>query len=125
MSTCLTNSPVHAVSKTNSPMFTPRVDEWETENEYFFHADMPGVKPGDINLQFENGHLKLSGKVQVRERNLNKLTAEYAVGDFERQFAINDEVDVNKISADYKNGVLTVKLPKREEVKPRKIEITI
>jgi len=125
MSTCLTQAQPVSANKSTSPTFTPRVDVWETEHEYLFHADMPGVQPGDISLQFENGQLKLNGKVQPKERSSGKLTSEYAIGNYERQFSINDEVDVSKISADYKNGVLTVKLPKREELKPRKIEITV
>jgi HSP20 family protein len=126
MSTCLTQAPAtNGAVKTAAPQFTPRVDVWETEQEYLFHADLPGVQPGDIHLEFENGHLRLSGKVQPRQRSESRLAAEYAVGDYERQFAINDEVDVHKISADFKHGVLTVKLPKREEVKPKKIEITV
>jgi HSP20 family protein len=126
MSACATQAPTNgAVKPSAAPSFTPRVDVWETEQEYLFHADMPGVQPGDISLQFENGQLKLHGKVQAKQCCKNKLQNEYAVGDYERQFAINDEVEVSKINADYKNGVLTVKLPKKEEVKPKKIEITV
>jgi HSP20 family protein len=126
MSACATQAPTNgAVKPSAAPSFTPRVDVWETEQEYLFHADMPGVQPGDISLQFENGQLKLHGKVQPKPCCQGKLQNEYAVGDYERQFAINDEVEVSKINADYKNGVLTVKLPKKEEVKPKKIEITV
>ena len=111
-----------AVSTTS---FTPRVDVFETEHEFLVHADIPGVQPGDIHLDFENGHLSLHGKVKTVNSQPNSIHREYAVGDYFRTFAINDDVDAGKISADYKHGVLTVKLPKREELKPKKIEITV
>ena len=105
--------------------FTPRVDVFETEQEYLVHADIPGVQPGDINLSFENGHLTLHGKVQPAQEKPRSLRREYAVGDYYRTFAMNEDIDASKISADYKHGVLTIKLPKREEIKPRKIAITV
>ncbi|MBL8824150.1 MAG: Hsp20/alpha crystallin family protein [Planctomycetia bacterium] len=110
--------------RTNAPTFTPRVDVWETDHEFQFHAELPGVEPANISLNFENGYLTLQGKVAPPANRPGALLREYAVGDYYRQFSINDEVDVNRISAEYKLGVLTVKLPKREELKPRKIEIT-
>ena len=105
--------------------FTPRVDVFETEHEFLVHADIPGVQPGDIHLNFENGQLSLHGKVTPATTQPNSLLREYAVGDYHRTFALNDDIDASKINADYKLGVLTVKLPKREELKPRKIEIKV
>lgn len=104
--------------------FTPRVDVWETDQELLFHADMPGVKPDDISLHYEQGVLTLHGRVQQPEPRERMVLNEFEVGDYFRTFAVHDEVDATKISADYKQGVLTVRLPKREEVKPRKIAIT-
>lgn len=128
MNACMTKPEPAAIAQnpSTSPVnFTPRVDVWETEQEFLVHADIPGVKPGDINLSFENGQLTLHGKVQPAISNPRAILREYGVGDFVRTFAINEDVDASKINADYKNGVLTVKLPKREEIKPRKIEITV
>ena len=120
-----TETQTQPVASTNGPTFTPRVDVWETEHEFLVHADLPGVQPGDINLNFENGHLSLYGKVKPAQARANSIVREYGVGDYYRTFAINDDVDAGKISADIKQGVLTVKLPKREELKPKKIEITV
>lgn len=105
--------------------FTPRVDVFETEHAFLVHADIPGVKPGDIHLNFENGQLSLHGKVNAGAAQPNSLLREYAIGDYHRAFALNEEIDPGKISADYKQGVLTVTIPKRDELKPRKIEITV
>lgn len=105
--------------------FTPRIDVWETEHDFLVHADIPGVEPGNISLNFENGQLTLHGKVNAPAAKPKSLLHEYGIGDYQRTFAINDDIDASKISADYKNGVLTVKLPKREEIKPRKIAITV
>ncbi|HQR41796.1 MAG TPA: Hsp20/alpha crystallin family protein [Gemmatales bacterium] len=104
--------------------FNPRVDVWENEHEFIVHADIPGAVPGEIQLNYENGHLTLEGRVQPVE-NRNYLLREYGIGNYFRQFAVNDDVDASRITADYKNGVLTVKLPKREEIKPRKIAIAV
>ena len=120
-----TNETKAQPATTSTTCFTPRVDVWETEHEFLVHADLPGVQPGDINLNFENGHLALHGKVNPGETRSNSILREYGVGDYYRTFAINEDVDAGKISADFKHGVLTVKLPKREELKPKKIEITV
>ncbi|MFT3880382.1 MAG: Hsp20/alpha crystallin family protein [Gemmatales bacterium] len=123
---CQTTNEAQAQPATvSTTSFSPRVDVFETEHEFLVHADIPGVQPGDIHLNFEKGQLSLHGKVNAGTAQPNSLLREYAVGDYHRTFALNDDVDPGKISADYKHGVLTVKLPKREELKPRKIEITV
>lgn len=104
--------------------YTPRVDVWETKNELLFHADMPGVKPEDVSLHYENGELTLHARVQPAAARQRSFLNEYEVGDYVRTFTVNEEIDPGKIHADFKQGVLTVKLPKREEVKPRRISIT-
>lgn len=103
--------------------YTPRVDVYEDENELVFACEMPGVRPEDLDVRYENGELTLHGRVQPRKENANYLLLEYGVGDFYRSFTINVAVDPNRIAADYKLGVLTIRLPKKEEVKPRRIQI--
>jgi HSP20 family protein len=105
-----------------SPAFSPQVDIFENEQELLLLADMPGVKPQDIDLHYEKGELTIFGKVTPRN-NVGYLFHEYAVGDYRRTFTVREEIDPTKITAEYKQGVLTVKLPKREEVKPMKISI--
>lgn len=106
----------------DTPAFAPHVDIFETENELLLLADMPGVKPENIDLHFEKGELTVQGKATPRN-NVGYLFHEYAVGDYRRTFTVREEIDPTKINAEYKHGVLTVRLPKREEVKPMKISI--
>jgi len=103
--------------------FTPRVDILETEDELTLLADMPGVRPEDADVRFENGELVVHGRCPDRHAERSFLYAEYGVGDFYRVFTINEDVDSSKIAAELKNGVLTVHLPKAEAVKPRKIAV--
>ena len=86
-------------------------------------CDMPGVKPQDVDVRFEKGELSLCGKVQPRQAPADYLAEEYGVGDFYRSFAIAPEIDADKISADYRDGVLTVHLPKQERLKPKRIAV--
>jgi len=108
---------------TRTTSFTPRVDIVENKEELLLYADLPGVKPEDLNLRFEKGELVLHGRCQPRGPQGKPLLTEYGVGDFCRVFSVSEDVDAEKIGAELKNGVLTVHLPKAEKVKPRQINI--
>ena len=103
--------------------FTPRVDIYETENELTLFADVPGVRPEDVELRYEQGQLFLHAHVQERQRPQNPLLTEYDEGDFYRVFNIHETIDSTKIAAECKNGVLTVHLPKVEAARPRQIAV--
>lgn len=103
--------------------YTPRVDIAEVGDELLLFADMPGVEQRNLDLQFENGQLIIEGRVEPRHADEKVLYAEYGIGDFYRAFSITEEIDAEKISAELKNGVLTVHLPKTEALKARKIEV--
>ena len=105
--------------------FTPRVDIMETEEESLLLADLPGVKPEDADVRFDNGELIIDGRCAPRHQGANYLLSEYGVGDFYRAFTISEQIDWQKISAELKTGVLTIHLPKAEIVKPRKITVKI
>jgi HSP20 family protein len=105
--------------------FTPRVDIMGTEEESLLLADLPGVKPEDVDVRFENGELIIDGRCAPRHHGANYLLSEYGVGDFYRAFTISEHIDWQKISAELNNGVLTVHLPKAESVKPRKITVKV
>jgi HSP20 family protein len=95
----------------------------ETEEESLLLADLPGVKPEDVDVRFDNGELIIDGRCAPRHEGANYLLSEYGVGDFYRAFSISEHIDWQKISAELKNGVLTVHLPKAETVKPKKITV--
>jgi HSP20 family protein len=103
--------------------FTPRVDIVETDHELTLFADLPGVKPEDVDLRYENGELTLYGRCNPRQPERGTLLNEYEVGDFYRAFQVGETIDASKISAEFKNGVLTVHLPKMDAVKPRQITV--
>jgi HSP20 family protein len=103
--------------------YTPRVDIYESADEVVLQCDMPGVKPPDVDVRFEKGELSLYGKVQPRQAPAEYLNEEYGIGDYYRSFAIAPEINTNKISAEYRDGVLTVHLPKQERVKPKRIAV--
>jgi len=103
--------------------FTPRVDIYESADEVVLQCDMPGVRPQDLELRFEKGELSLYGKVQPRRVPAVYLDEEYGVGDFQRSFSIGPEVDADQISAECRDGVLTIHLPKQEKVKAKRIAV--
>ncbi len=103
--------------------FTPRVDIFETDSELMLYADLPGVRPEDVDLRYEQGELTLHGRCRPRQPERGALLSEYEVGDFYRAFQVHETIDASKISAEFKNGVLTVHLPKMEQAKPRQITV--
>ena len=103
--------------------YTPRVDIYETADEVVLMCDVPGVKPQDLDVQFVKGELSLSGKVQPRQAPAEYVREEYGVGDFYRSFTIAPEIDPSKISAESRDGVLVIHLPKPEKAKPKRIAV--
>lgn len=116
--------------------WVPPVDIKETENELVFKADIPDIEMKDIDLRLENGTLTLRGERRFEGAHKNGNGAapqkeggwhrvERSYGTFERVFTLPETVDVEKVKADYKNGTLTVTLPKKEIAKPRQVKIEI
>lgn len=105
----------------------PAVDIYETEDGLTLLADLPGVDAKDLSVTVEDGILTLQAKrEEVANGHENThLWREYRLTNFWRQFQLSDEVAQDKIKADLKNGVLTLFLPKAEEVKPKKIEVKV
>lgn len=107
----------------NGGTYVPRFDIYETDSELVLFGDMPGVAPEDLDIRFENRELTICGKVARRHEGIDFLYGEYGIGDFYRSFTIGESIDGSKISAELKNGVLTLHLPKVEEAQPKKIEV--
>lgn len=103
--------------------FTPRVDIVEDDKELVLYADMPGVAPDGVDLRYENGELVLHGRVQPRDRTGNMLLRGYQEGDYYRVFQVHESIDSSRIEAVCKNGVLTIRLPKAEAARPRKVTV--
>jgi HSP20 family protein len=105
-------------------VYGPNVDILEKEDELLVLADMPGVKGSEIDIRFEDGELSIYGPAPVRQEDTTRyLLQEYGVGDFYRTFRVSEHIDPTKISAEYKDGVLLLHLPKVEAAKPRKIKV--
>jgi HSP20 family protein len=109
----------------NARPWVPAVDIKETENELIFKADIPDIEMKDIDVRLENGTLTLRGerKFEGAKENGGWHRVERSYGTFERVFALPETVDAEGVKADYKNGVLTVTLPKKELAKPRQIKV--
>ncbi len=128
MSTTLTPETTHndvaPIERTPAgTTYSPRFDIWENDDEMILYGDLPGVMPEDLEVRFENPVLTIRGKVSPRHSDIKFLHGEYGIGDFHRTFTIGEVIDTEKISAELKNGVVTVHLPKSEKVKPRRIEV--
>ena len=107
-----------------TPRFVPAVNIYETPDEYVVLAEMPGCDPKGIDVQFEGGELSIYGRVAPRQvPQTGWLAREFGIGDFHRTFNVTESIETDKISADYEQGILTLRLPKVEQAKPRKIEV--
>lgn len=105
--------------------FRPNVDILERADELLVVADIPGTGRDKIDIQFEDGSLTISAKVEPRQpEDTEYLLEEYGVGDFYRSFQVSEVIDSGRITAEFAEGVLTLHLPKAETSKPRKIAIT-
>lgn len=105
----------------------PRVDVRETNDSFILAFDLPGVNKDDIHIQYEDGLLKVDGERKQDEtpEGTRSLRDERRFGKFSRVFKVNAKVQGDKIGAEFKNGLLTITLPKAEEIKPKDIEIKI
>jgi HSP20 family protein len=111
----------------NGRPWVPPVDIRETENELVVKADVPDVKFEDIDVRIENGTLTLHGERKFEESKEEGgwHRVERSYGKFERVFTLPDSVSPDGVKADYKNGTLTITLPKKEIAKPRQVKVQV
>ncbi len=114
----------HTKGTSTKGIYCPRVNVVETANELFLSVDLPGVKPEDVSLDFKGEQLILHARCAPRHAGKRLIYAEYGVGDFYRAFRIAEDIETGQIEATMKDGVLTVRLPKAERVRPRRISVT-
>ncbi len=105
--------------------YTPRVDVVETEHALVLYADLPGVKREDVSLTCKGDELILHAACAQRHAGRKRLYAEYGVGQYYRAFKIAEQVETGGIEASFKDGVLTVRVPKAEAVRPRRIAVKV
>jgi len=110
-----------------SAAWSPAVDIYETEAEIVVKTELPGIIKGDLQVQVEKNLLTISGN---RPQNNNEdvrnvLRLERPSGSFSRRFTLPGNIDQDRIRSEFNQGILRVFLPKREEAKPRQIEVTI
>lgn len=104
--------------------YRPNVDILEKEDELLVQADVPGATKEQLDIEFEDGVLTIRARVEPRQpEGTTFLRREFGVGDFYRTFQVGETVDAGAISAELSGGVLTLHLPKTEQVRRRKIEV--
>jgi len=104
--------------------YVPDVNICEFDESLKLWADMPGVKENDVEVTLKDGVLTIIGKVATdMYAGLRPMYTEYNVGNYYREFALNEDIDESKIRATLRNGVLELELPKKEQAKPRLIEV--
>ena len=111
----------------NLTPWAPAVDIFEGEHELVVEADLPDIKPEELDIRVENNILTIRGerKFEKKSEEKNYLRVERSYGSFARSFSLANTVNTDAIKADYKNGVLTLNIPKREEAKPKQIKVSV
>ncbi|MEY2486617.1 MAG: hypothetical protein QOG67_2230 [Verrucomicrobiota bacterium] len=107
--------------------WSPAADITEDNNEYVIKAELPDVKKEDVKVTVENGVLMISGerKFEKEEKEKKYHRIERAYGSFVRSFTLPDDTDAAKVKAEFKDGVLTVHLPKSEQAKPKQVDVQV
>jgi len=114
-------------SESDLTTWAPAVDIQETENELVLKADLPGIEEKDIDVRIENSTLTIRGerKFEKQVNEDNYLRVERSYGSFSRSFSLPNTINTEAIHAEYKNGVLTVQMPKRAESKPKQVKVNV
>lgn len=119
----LVKTDTEMVEKSRSvPTVGPLVDIYENDDEILLHADMPGVEKDNIKVNVDNGTLTISGVRNLQTKGV-ATWEEFGDVEYKRSFSVPQTIDVSKVDAELKNGVLRLHLPKSEAAKPRQIEI--
>jgi HSP20 family protein len=120
-------SPMSGETEVSTRSWAPPVDIYETEDAIVLKAELPGIDPKDVEVRVEDNTLYLKGErnyeKEVKEQNYHRIERSY--GSFARSFSLPNSIDAEKVKAEYKDGLLTLTMPKREETKPKTIKIDV
>ena len=120
-------SPLSGATELSTRSWAPPVDIYETEDAIVLKAELPGVDPNDVEVRVEDNNLYLKGErkfeKEVKEQNYHRVERSY--GSFARSFSLPNSISADKVKAEFKDGLLTLTMPKREEAKPKTIKIDV
>ena len=120
-------SPALGEGEVSTRTWAPPVDIYENGDNLVLKAELPGINPDDVEIRVEDNTLYLKGErkfeKEVKEQNYHRVERSY--GTFTRTFSLPNSVDADKVAANYKDGVLTLTMPKKEEAKPKTIKINV
>ena len=120
-------SPMSGETEVSTRSWAPPVDIYETEDAIVLKAELPGIDPKDVEVRVEDNTLYLKGErnyeKEVKEQNYHRIERSY--GSFARSFSLPNSISAEKVKAEYKDGLLTLTMPKREEAKPKTIKIDV
>jgi HSP20 family protein len=107
--------------------WSPSMDISENKDEFVVSAELPGMSKNDIQVTFVDGSLKIEGErhKEKEDKNVNYHRVERVHGKFCRSFQLPTAIQQNKISAEFKDGILTIRLPKAEETRPKAIDVKV
>jgi len=123
----LFESPLAELTRTSQLLsgWTPPIDLFEDKDSFIVRAELPGMKKEDIDLSLHDGSLSISGERKSAEKDAEAYRAERFFGLFQRTITFPALVAADQAKAQYKDGILTVKLPKTEEAKPKHIDVKV
>jgi HSP20 family protein len=120
-------SPMSGETEVSTRSWAPPVDIYETEDAIVLKAELPGIDPKEVEVRVEDNTLYLKGErkfeKEVNEQNYHRIERSY--GSFARSFSLPNSISAEKVKAEYKDGLLTLTMPKREEAKPKTIKIDV
>jgi HSP20 family protein len=120
-------APAFNEEEASTRTWAPPVDIYENGDSLVLKAELPGVNPDDVEIRVEDNTLYLKGdrkfEKEVKEQNYHRIERSY--GTFTRTFSLPNSIDADKVAANYKDGVLTLNMPKKEEAKPKTIKINV
>ncbi len=105
--------------------WTPALDLYQTNDDVVAVVELPGMRKEDLEISLQDGMLTISGERKNESSSQENERTERFVGKFRRSISLPTRVDANKVNASYKDGILTVTLPKAEEVKPKQIPVNV